>query len=139
MLNWVQIGTVGRQNQQVRPCIADCLANGLAFVAAKVVHYDDVAGFEGWGEHTLDVSAEDAAVDHAIKHPRRADPVAAVFAICLGSFVAILPNDSFYWLVRRSALEGQSDQRSIAVLSGGALVQALVGLAVLLFGAALWT
>lgn len=68
-----------------------------------------------------------------------ADPVAAVFAICLGSFIAILPNDSFYWLVRRNALEGQSDQRAIAVLSGGALVQAFVGLAVLLLGAALWT
>jgi GntP family gluconate:H+ symporter len=68
-----------------------------------------------------------------------ADPVAAVFAICLGSFIAILPNDSFYWLVRRSALEDQSDRRAILVLSGGAIVQALVGLVVLLLGAALWT
>lgn len=68
-----------------------------------------------------------------------ADPVAAVFAICLGSFIAILPNDSFYWLVRRSALEDRSDRRAILVLSGGAIVQALVGLVVLLLGAALWT
>ena len=67
-----------------------------------------------------------------------ADPVAAVFAICLGSFIAILPNDSFYWLVRRDALEEVSEKRAIAVLSGGAVVQALVGLTFLLIGAAVW-
>ncbi|MCP5085443.1 MAG: hypothetical protein GY952_01355 [Rhodobacteraceae bacterium] len=57
-------------------------------------------------------------------------PTAAVFAICLGSFIAILPNDSFYWLVRRDALEETSgERRAIWVLTGGALVQALAGLA----------
>ncbi|MCR6628975.1 MAG: hypothetical protein NVV74_02370 [Magnetospirillum sp.] len=35
-------------------------------------------------------------------------PVAAVFAICLGSF-AILPTDSFYWLVRSDALAGRAN------------------------------
>ncbi|NIZ62636.1 permease [Sedimentitalea sp. CY04] len=55
--------------------------------------------------------------------------VAAVFAICLGSFIAILPNDSFYWLVRRDALsEADSDGRAIWVLTGGAIAQALTGL-----------
>ena len=40
--------------------------------------------------------------------------IAAVFAICLGSFIAILPNDSYYWLVRRDALEGeQSEGRAV--------------------------
>lgn len=59
--------------------------------------------------------------------------ISAVFAICLGSFIAILPNDSYYWLVRRDALEGeQSEARVIRILSGGAVVQALVGMAVLL-------
>jgi len=66
------------------------------------------------------------------------DPVAAVFAICLGSFIAILPNDSFYWLVRRDALTDLTERRAIVVLSGGAIVQALVGMALLLIGAALW-
>ena len=57
-------------------------------------------------------------------------PGAAVFAICTGSFVAILPNDSFYWLVRRDALkEIDSEVRAIWILAGGALVQALTGLA----------
>ncbi len=63
---------------------------------------------------------------------------AAVLAICMGSFVAILPNDSFYWLVRRDALENlKSEARAIYVLAGGACLQALVGLALILAGGAL--
>ncbi len=66
--------------------------------------------------------------------------VAAVFAICLGSFIAILPNDSYYWLVRRDALTDQdSEGRAIGILSGGTVVQALVGMALLLAVVALWT
>ena len=59
-------------------------------------------------------------------------PVAAVFAICLGSFVAILPNDSFYWLVRRDALTTESEGRVVSVLAGGAVLQAVVGLSALI-------
>ncbi|APX13448.1 GntT/GntP/DsdX family permease [Tateyamaria omphalii] len=65
--------------------------------------------------------------------------IAAVFAICLGSFIAILPNDSYYWLVRRDALpDEQSEGRAIGILTGGAVLQALVGMAVLLAVVALW-
>ena len=59
-------------------------------------------------------------------------PTAAVFAICLGSFVAILPNDSFYWLVRRDALATTPEAKAVAVLGGGATLQAVTGLAILL-------
>ena len=58
--------------------------------------------------------------------------IAAVFAICLGSFIAILPNDSYYWLVRRDALVEQSEGGVIRIMSGGATLQALVGMAFLL-------
>lgn len=65
--------------------------------------------------------------------------IAAVFAICLGSFIAILPNDSYYWLVRRDALaDEQSEGRAIGIMAGGAVVQALVGMAILLAVVALW-
>lgn len=65
--------------------------------------------------------------------------IAAVFAICLGSFVAIMPNDSFYWLVRRDALESEASEiRVMRILAGGAVVQALVGMAVLLAVVTLW-
>ncbi|WP_419905468.1 hypothetical protein [Kiloniella sp.] len=59
-------------------------------------------------------------------------PSAAVFAICLGSFVAILPNDSFYWLVRRDGLGLESEGRVMFILAGGATLQAVVGLVILL-------
>lgn len=55
-------------------------------------------------------------------------PAAAVFAICFGSFIAILPNDSFYWLVREDALPDQGHASAVTVLSGGAVMQALVGM-----------
>lgn len=54
---------------------------------------------------------------------------AAVLAICAGSFVSILPNDSFYWLVRRDALALAPEWRSSVVLAVGALLQALTALA----------
>lgn len=66
--------------------------------------------------------------------------IAAVFAICLGSFVAILPNDSYFWLVRRDALaEERSEGRAIFILTGGAVTQALAGLAILLLVVTLWS
>jgi hypothetical protein len=64
-------------------------------------------------------------------------PAAAVLAICSGSFVAILPNDSFYWLVRKDALGQASEARAMATLSLGAIIQALTGLAVILATVAL--
>lgn len=67
-------------------------------------------------------------------------PMAAVFAICLGSFIAILPNDSFYWLVRRDALEHEEGEgRPIWLLTGGAVAQAVVGLALVAVALVVWT
>jgi GntP family gluconate:H+ symporter len=57
-------------------------------------------------------------------------PVVAVFAICLGS-IAILPTDSFYWLVRSDALANDPESSALVTLAGGAVVQALVGFSVL--------
>ncbi len=59
-------------------------------------------------------------------------PVLAVMAICLGSFIAILPNDSFYWLVRQDATPGKSDSVATSVLVTGSLLQAFVGMVLLL-------
>jgi GntP family gluconate:H+ symporter len=51
-----------------------------------------------------------------------------------------LPNDSFYWLVRRDALTGvASETRAIQVLAGGALIQAIVGLCLLLSAMAVFS
>ncbi|MDP6564480.1 MAG: hypothetical protein QF578_06605 [Alphaproteobacteria bacterium] len=59
-------------------------------------------------------------------------PVAAVYAICLGAFVAILPNDGYYWVVRREALERASDGAATFYLAGASVCQALTGLVLLL-------
>ena len=68
------------------------------------------------------------------------DPIAAVFAICLGSFIAILPNDSYYWLVRRDAFGGNDGEaRSVRVLAGGAVVQGVAGLALLIAATMAWS
>ncbi len=65
--------------------------------------------------------------------------IAAVFAICLGSFAAILPNDSYYWLVRRDVLQHEEGEgQAVRILSGGATVQALVGMVFLLAAVTLW-
>ena len=56
-------------------------------------------------------------------------PEYAVIAVCLGSFIAILPNDSFYWLIRNNALPPQiyTDLKAMTILGGGAVMQAAVG------------
>jgi GntP family gluconate:H+ symporter len=61
-------------------------------------------------------------------------PSFAVLAICLGSFIAILPNDSFYWLLKDTAFQGTmaKEARVAATLGGGACLQALTGLAVVI-------
>ncbi len=58
-------------------------------------------------------------------------PIAAVFAICLGSLV-VLPTDSFYWLVRSDALAEVEERSAIVTLCGGAAIQAVAGLFALL-------
>jgi hypothetical protein len=40
----VEVRAVGRQEQLLGPCRPDCLAHSLAFVAAEIVHDDDVTG-----------------------------------------------------------------------------------------------
>jgi GntP family gluconate:H+ symporter len=63
-------------------------------------------------------------------HATALSPVAAIFAVCLGSF-AIMPTDSFYWLVRSDVLADRSETQAIGTLAGGAALQAVTGFAVL--------
>jgi len=50
LLDRIDVGAVGRQEQQLCSCRSDRLAHGLAFVAAQIVHDDDVTGREGRDE-----------------------------------------------------------------------------------------
>ena len=77
LLDRVEIGAVGREEEQPGACCADCAAHGLALVAAQVVHDDDVAGFQRRHEHLFDIEQESLAVDRPVDEPRRLDPVVA--------------------------------------------------------------
>lgn len=55
-------------------------------------------------------------------------PALAVYSIALGSFVAILPNDSFYWLSREDAYKDDKDARATLMIAAGSIIQAVTGL-----------
>jgi len=75
LLDRVEVGRVGRQEQELGSGRADRLADGLALMAAEVVHDDDIAGRERRHEELLDPGGEALAVDRSIEDARRVDPV----------------------------------------------------------------
>jgi GntP family gluconate:H+ symporter len=70
------------------------------------------------------------------------DRTAAVYAVCLGAFVAILPNDSFFWLTQSTGAGAPRRRGADFSLSAASIVQGLVGLAGLYaylgFSGAVW-
>jgi GntP family gluconate:H+ symporter len=92
----------------------------LITMVVKVVYGSSMATF-----------ATAAALLSPIVHASTISPAAAVFAICLGSF-AIMPTDSYYWLVRTDALTDRSERFAVITMSGGATLQGVVGFAILL-------
>lgn len=66
------------------------------------------------------------------------DPTLAVYAICLGSFVAILPNDSFFWLTQPEASSASSKPGPDFTFTVLSVIQGVTGLAAL-FGYLLLT
>lgn len=59
------------------------------------------------------------------------DPTIAVYAICLGAFVAILPNDSYFWLTQPTAASDAEKRPPTFIFTVASIIQALVGLACL--------
>lgn len=56
------------------------------------------------------------------------NPTIAVYAICLGAFVAILPNDSYFWLTQPNAASDVGRQSPTFTFTAASIIQALVGL-----------
>ena len=52
----------------MRPCVADQLTRGQAFVAAKVIGDDDITGRQCWGEALADPGRERIPVDRPVQH-----------------------------------------------------------------------
>jgi len=75
LLDRVEIGRVGRQENEPGPGAADGAAYGVASVAAEIVHDNDVARSERWHQDLLGVGEETHAIDRAVEHARRGDPI----------------------------------------------------------------
>ena len=77
LLDGVQIGRVGRQEQQAGTDAADRFTDGGPFVTAQIIHDDDIARRECRHEELLDIVEEGCTVDRLIEDTRCVDPVAA--------------------------------------------------------------
>lgn len=77
LLDWIEIGTVGRQEKKMSAGFSDGLSGGLAFVAAEIVENDDVPFGERWDEDVLDIEREQLAVDWTIDNEGRIDAIGA--------------------------------------------------------------
>lgn len=59
------------------------------------------------------------------------DPNIAVYAICLGSFIAVLPNDSYFWLTQVNETAASDQSKIDFTFTKISVAQGLVGLACL--------
>lgn len=75
LFDWVQVGGVFGQEDQMCAGFANSRSHGFALMAAKVVHDDDVASLKGRHEDFLDVEEKALSVDRAIDEPRGFDAV----------------------------------------------------------------
>ena len=66
----IEIGTVGRQEPEVRADGFDCDPNLGLFVSREIIEHDDIAGAQRRREDLLDVRQERRVVDRAIKDRR---------------------------------------------------------------------
>jgi hypothetical protein len=77
LLDGVKIWTVGREEKEPCSGCPDRGADGMAFMAAKIVKNDDIAWLQRGDEDLFGVEPEQLAVDRTIDDPRRVDPVVA--------------------------------------------------------------
>src|SRR5271155_4663635 len=77
LLDWVQVRGIFGQKKQLGPSCANERAHGSAFMAAEVVHDDDVAGSQRGNQDLLDIGSEGFAIDWTVKQPRSLDPIVA--------------------------------------------------------------
>src|SRR3546814_5070299 len=71
----VQVGAVGRQEEEARTDAADSGADGRTLVTAQVIHDDNVAGGQRRQQALLDICDEDLAVDRLVEDTGRVDAV----------------------------------------------------------------
>jgi len=67
----IEVGRIGRQQDQACTAGLDRGADGGAFVRRQIVHHDDVAGIESRRQHLFDIGAECGSVHRAVERHRR--------------------------------------------------------------------
>lgn len=77
LLDRIEVRAVGRQQEAVGASVSDCATDGLAFVAAKIVEHDDIAGAQCRGEELDHPGEEDGSVDRTVDDAGRNDAVDA--------------------------------------------------------------
>ena len=77
LLNRIEVGAVGRQEQKARASGPDGGPDGGLFVAGEIVENDDVAGAERWTQSLLNPLGKAGAIDRLIEDKGGVDPVAA--------------------------------------------------------------
>lgn len=77
LLDRIEVGAIGGQEDETRAGVADRLSYGSAFMAAEIVENDDIAFFQSRHEHVGDVTTERFAVDRAVQDEGSIDPVVA--------------------------------------------------------------
>ena len=75
LLDWVQVGAIGWQEDQMSPCGPDGTLCAVPLVAAEVIENVDVACGQGRHEHLLDIGCEQFAINWTIDHSGRVDAV----------------------------------------------------------------
>ena len=66
--NGTEVGTVGREEAQVRAGLFNRELHRRMRVRGQVVQHDDVAGPQRRGEHLLDVGEERRAISRTVEH-----------------------------------------------------------------------
>jgi len=77
LLDRVQVRRVFRQKDEMCAGLADGGPYSLSFVAAEIVHDDDVSGPHGGDENFLDIKEETLTIDRTIDQPGRLDAIVA--------------------------------------------------------------
>jgi len=77
LLDGIEIGTIGRQEEEARAGGANGRSDCLSLVTAEIVHDHDIAGLQHRPQHLLDISQEARAVDGTVDHARSGHLMAA--------------------------------------------------------------
>ena len=77
LLDRIEVGRVFRQEEELGASRSDRPSNRCAFVAAEIVHDDDIARLKLRDENLLNIGAEAFAVDWAVEQARCSEAVTA--------------------------------------------------------------